>query len=755
MSSYILKRQAFISHTGGDEGAATFAANLAEALKRDGVSYFIDYDSLPSGCDWSEDINREAQRSEVMIVVLSPHYFLRYWCMRELDLAMRAIERGAPITIIPVYYHIPNLDNLKNPLAVAEWQQAWSAFREKTGVDVDQWINNLEKLDHHHQGARFSSTVKNREVDLMKKVALRVFQLVPQVLKVPSEGDFTTDLGPCILEVKKHFSQDVSVVGIVGGMGKSTLARAIYNELLPGFGYSRAASVEVGQEGDTSVSLTTVLKGLGAENEHGSVAEKKGQLETKLKQGPVLLLLDNLWTKEHLLALLPCYPAPGSRVLVTTRDSSVVTETAHRKQFVMSVLGEGSALALFRHHTKIDTGATSEAALQVMSGQYYISPAIHASCMCDLERDIVAACGGMPLALEVVGGQLNHVTSQDEWEEALDALSKGCVGDARLSAVLGLALDGENEAMFLDAATVFHGQSVQKARCAWQAMYKHLAVGSIFTRLCRMNLVKSMKNAEADCIWVHDVLRHLAGQRSMTKQPGKRMWKTNQELKASDVVSIVGSSLQHQEVSQRDQWQQITQLEVLLLDGENEMAGAIAHALLGGTSGLLKCIPCIIGAAKGTSRELKWIQCRSGAANGCYDAIARQQDLVVLDLSFCYSLTRLPESLCYLTTLQHLDLSGCRGLTSLSESLCSLTTLQHLNLRGCNGLTSLPESLGHLKALQHLDLSWCISLTSLPESLGHLKALQHLDLRRCEGLTSLPKSLGGLLKAPQHLVLPQ
>ncbi|CAM9351142.1 unnamed protein product, partial [Chrysoparadoxa australica] len=109
MSDCILERQAFISYFGGDKGAANFTANLAEALEKDGVPFFLDYANLLPGCNWREVITREAQCSQVMIVVLSPNYFLRYWPMRELDLAMCAIEGGAPIAIIPVYCGIPNL----------------------------------------------------------------------------------------------------------------------------------------------------------------------------------------------------------------------------------------------------------------------------------------------------------------------------------------------------------------------------------------------------------------------------------------------------------------------------------------------------------------------------------------------------------------------------------------------------------------------------------------------------------------------
>lgn len=109
-------RQAFISHTGQDVGdglnAANFATHLADRLRGNGIKTFLDHKSLEPGDPWINKISDHARHSQVMVVVLSPSYFLRYWSTRELDLALRAKEEGAGITIIPVYFAIDDLGEL-------------------------------------------------------------------------------------------------------------------------------------------------------------------------------------------------------------------------------------------------------------------------------------------------------------------------------------------------------------------------------------------------------------------------------------------------------------------------------------------------------------------------------------------------------------------------------------------------------------------------------------------------------------------
>ena len=103
------------------------AGFLEARLCERGVPTFIDYKKLESGSDWSAELERHAQLSRVMVLLLSPAYFTRYWCMRELDLATAAWRSrrdsgGDNITIIPVCCH-PDLTVGDVGRVQEEWRQ--------------------------------------------------------------------------------------------------------------------------------------------------------------------------------------------------------------------------------------------------------------------------------------------------------------------------------------------------------------------------------------------------------------------------------------------------------------------------------------------------------------------------------------------------------------------------------------------------------------------------------------------------------
>jgi len=118
---------------------------------------------------------------------------------------------------------------------------------------------------------------------------------------------------------------------------------------------------------------------------------------------------------------------------------------------------------------------------------------------------------------------------------------------------------------------------------------------------------------------------------------------------------------------------------------------------------------------------------------------ARRSAATTLDLSG-FGLTRLPDSLANLTSLQTLYLGNNR-LTTLPDSLANLTALQALFLSD-NQLTTLPDSLVRLTSLRELNLAGN-QLTTLPDSLDRLTLLQCLDLSGNQ-LATLPDSLAQL-----------
>ena len=105
--------------------------------------------------------------------------------------------------------------------------------------------------------------------------------------------------------------------------------------------------------------------------------------------GPLLLVLDDLWTEHQVLQLMGSDTRlpHGSQLLLTSRRSDVVA--THGATIVpMELLPDASALALFAWQA---------------CGQ--------ASVPADLARvagDALRGCGGLPLAVKVLGGALRR-----------------------------------------------------------------------------------------------------------------------------------------------------------------------------------------------------------------------------------------------------------------------------------------------------------------------------------------------------------
>ena len=167
-----------------------------------------------------------------------------------------------------------------------------------------------------------------------------------------------------------------------------------------------------------------------------------------------------------------------------------------------------------------------------------------------------------------------------------------------------------------------------------------------------------------------------------------------------------------------------------------------------------------------------------------------------LDLTGCFKLRTLPNSLVQLTNLISLNLTNCQPLTNL-PALDSLPRLEILNLSGCvnvelpssfardggfpnlielslvgyqkanmflslepgampnltrlvltgwDQLKSMPQNFQHLKKLRRLELDSCQHLQSLDDSLDlySLSSLEELNVSNCRSLSALPPSLASL-----------
>ncbi|CDY21144.1 BnaA01g33750D [Brassica napus] len=97
-------------------------------------------------------------------------------------------------------------------------------------------------------------------------------------------------------------------------------------------------------------------------------------------------------------------------------------------------------------------------------------------------------------------------------------------------------------------------------------------------------------------------------------------------------------------------------------------------------------------------------------------------------------------SLSTATSLQELDLTGCSSL-EVPSSIGNATNLKHLNFSRCSSLVELPASIGNLHKLESLNLKKCCKLEVLPISpwIKRISRLRRLVLNGCKELLSLPQ----------------
>ncbi|CAN6374777.1 unnamed protein product [Urochloa humidicola] len=161
------------------------------------------------------------------------------------------------------------------------------------------------------------------------------------------------------VEETNHEQNNIIALAIMGagGIGKSTLARKIYNDEVIQQEFTKRIWLSVGQK----VDKMGLLKSFIAEGgEHIKMDEKhtKGMLEHKLKEvlegQKILLVMDDVWNHQEAwddvlkIPLANAKLAPGSCVLITTRDIEVAKGMKVNEPFSVRTLNRQDSWSLLK-----------------------------------------------------------------------------------------------------------------------------------------------------------------------------------------------------------------------------------------------------------------------------------------------------------------------------------------------------------------------------------------------------------------------
>jgi hypothetical protein len=242
-------------------------------------------------------------------------------------------------------------------------------------------------------------------------------------------------------------SNNVQLLGIwgMGGTGKTTIAKAIYNKIGRNFeGRGFLANIrETWKQTAGKVSLQEqLLRDIFKETttKIQNIESGKIILKDRLFHKRVLLVLDDVNSLDQLNVLCGSreWFGSGSRIIITTRDKHIIRGNRVDKVYTMKEMDVTESIELFSWNAFKQASARKDFA--------------------EISNKIVEYSGGLPLALEVLGSYLFDRGVTD-WNCVLEKIK--LIPNDQVQEKLKISYDGLNDdtmkEIFLDIACFFIG----------------------------------------------------------------------------------------------------------------------------------------------------------------------------------------------------------------------------------------------------------------------------------------------------------
>ncbi|KAJ9675693.1 hypothetical protein PVL29_024560 [Vitis rotundifolia] len=629
--------------------------------------------------------------------------------------------------VLPIFYHVDPSDIRKQSgiFGDAFAHHERDADEEKKET-IQKWrtaLTEAANLSGCHVDDQYETEVINEIVD----------QIVGSLNRQP------LNVGKNIVGISVHLEKlklmmntelnKVSVIGICGpgGIGKTTIAEAIYNEISYQYdGSSFLRNVRERSKGDTlqlqNELLHGILKGKGFKI--SNIDEGVNMIKRCLNSKRVLVIFDDVdeLTQLEYLAEEKDWFMVKSTIIITSRDKQVLAQYGVDTPYEVQKFNEKEAIELF--------------------SLWAFKENLPKEAYKNLSYNMIEYADGLPLALKLLGASL-FGKKMSEWESALYKLKR--IPHMEINKVLRISFDGLDDMdreIFLDVACFFKGKDKDFVS---RILGPHAEYGiATLNDKCLITISKNMIDMydliqqmgreiiRQECpedlgrrsrIWDSDaynvLTRNMFTEESFKQMDGLRLLKIHKD-DDYDRISIFRSypygKLFSEDHLPRDFEFPSYELTYFHWDGYS-----------------LESLPTNFHA-----KDLAALILRGSNIKQLWRGNKLHNKLKVINLSFSVHLTEIPD-FSSVPNLEILILKGCENLECLPRDIYKWKHLQTLSCGERSKLKRFPEIKGNMRKLRELDLSGT-AIEELPSSSSfeHLKALKILSFNRCSKLNKIP-----------------
>ncbi|XWS65098.1 hypothetical protein CRYUN_Cryun05aG0061700 [Craigia yunnanensis] len=749
----------FLSFRGADT-RKNFTDHLYTALMQAGIHTFRDDENMKRGKNIKDEIEKAILcKSKISIVVFSKNYASSTWCLNELVKILEHRKSSQHI-VLPVFYDVDPIQVKKQTGSYAEaFARHEESFKSEKDM-VQRWRAALEEvadlggmvLQDRHE-SQFIQVIVKQVQNKLFRTALYVSPYLVGINYLVTRINWW-------LEENGSNKVGIAIICGIGGIGKTTIAKVVYNQNIERFeGYSFLADVR--ETSEECYGLIRLQRQLISDIVKGK-AQKIYNADdgiNKIKEAiccrRVLLVLDDVDDPEQITkiigAKIPFHP--GSKIIITSRHRYLLSAPFISQMFDLEASSSyGDLWKVF----EVKELAFNES-FQLFNWYAFGQNSINEGFI-DYVSSVVKHCGGLPLALQVLGSSLSD-KSMSVWKSALEKLEE--IPENKIQKILRISYDSlqddHDKNLFLDIACLFIGKDRDYTTTILDGCDFYTTVG-IENLICRSLLIVNEKNKLMMHQMVRDMGKEIIRQESPDLGRRSRLWHRDafdviREKIGSKTIKCLTLDLQglledksrrtttrlhfakhsknrfvmsnevdmKTEAFAKMQRLKLLQLDYVKLKGDfkcfpNGLIWLHWHGFP------LESLPMDFDV-----KRLVVLDMRNNNLKHVWKDTECLPNLKILNLNHSHGLLKTP-NFSRLPSLEKLMLKDCVKLIEVDQSIGELKTLTFLSLKDCKNLMKLPRTIGLLVSLEVLILSGCLRLDGVPRELHNMKSLKVLNL---------------------------